>query len=516
MSQEDQEGNCAISDGDSSDGWNEMEENDESVVCLFCESTFSSIDDAFRHLEYAHNFDIMLLQEIYAMDQYSYIKMINFIVAQRCRPEDFGGSKDCQWSDEKYLQPPVDEKMQNWLTFDFEHYVEEAARKKQKESSISETETITVKVLEFTKLQNALKLSVQKNQDLEDTNKQLQDIIEGLRKSAIAALEEEDEECEKVVKPFKDDESYFTSYSHYAIHQEMLCDKVRTLSYKNAIEMNSSSLKGKVVLDLGCGTGILSLFASQAGARKVISVDQSDIIYQAMDIAKRNNFENIKFHKGRIEEVNLPDKVDVILSEWMGYFLLFEGMLDSVIYARDNYLSPGGLLLPNRCNISLVGSGDLERHRERIGFWQKVYGFDMSSMKEDVLREASVEVCDPMQIITEPNTIADFNLMTVDTNCYSFSYDFKLRVRRGTHLTSLVGYFDTFFDLPDNPVKFSTGPHVTPTHWKQVVFFLPRPMEVISGDYISGKFQCQRNPHDTRSLLITIRINDQELQYDFM
>lgn len=52
------------------------------------------------------------------------------------------------------------------------------------------------------------------------------------------------------------------------------------------------------------------------------------------------------------------DKVDAIVSEWMGYFLLFEGMLDSVIYARDHYLAPGGKLLPNRCTISLVGSGD--------------------------------------------------------------------------------------------------------------------------------------------------------------
>jgi protein arginine N-methyltransferase 3 len=55
------------------------------------------------------------------------------------------------------------------------------------------------------------------------------------------------------------------------------------------------------------------------------------------------------------------DKVDAIVSEWMGYFLLFEGMLDSVIYARDHYLSSTGKLLPNRCTISLVGSGDTSK-----------------------------------------------------------------------------------------------------------------------------------------------------------
>lgn len=48
--------------------------------------------------------------------------------------------------------------------------------------------------------------------------------------------------------------------------------------------------------------------------------------------------------KGRVEDVDLPvDKVDIIISEWMGYFLLFESMLDSVLYARDKYLQPDGV-----------------------------------------------------------------------------------------------------------------------------------------------------------------------------
>lgn len=63
--------------------------------------------------------------------------------------------------------------------------------------------------------------------------------------------------------------------------------------------------------------------------------------------------------KGRIEDTNLPvEKVDIIVSEWMGYFLLFEGMLDSFIHARDRYLAPGGLILPNRCSLNLIGCSD--------------------------------------------------------------------------------------------------------------------------------------------------------------
>ena len=69
-------------------------------------------------------------------------------------------------------------------------------------------------------------------------------------------------------------ESYFCSYSHFGIHQEMLSDKVRTESYQKAIIGNPELFKDSTVLDVGCGTGILSMFAASAGAANVIAVDE--------------------------------------------------------------------------------------------------------------------------------------------------------------------------------------------------------------------------------------------------
>lgn len=65
---------------------------------------------------------------------------------------------------------------------------------------------------------------------------------------------------------------YFDSYSHFGIHEEMLKDEVRTLTYRDSILKNRHLFKGKVVLDIGCGTGILSMFAAKAGAARVIGV----------------------------------------------------------------------------------------------------------------------------------------------------------------------------------------------------------------------------------------------------
>lgn len=256
------------------------------------------------------------------------------------------------------------------------------------------------------------------------------------------------------------------------------------------------------------------MFASQAGAKTVYAVDQSDIIYQAMEIAQTNKFSNIKFVKGRLEDVKLPvEKVDVIVSEWMGYFLLFEGMLDSVIYARKNYLKEGGLLMPNRCTISLAGYGCEERYNNFIKFFDNVYGFEMKCMLKNILREAHVERCDEKFVVTKPNVICELDLMTCDLSYSSFTYDFDLEVTKDTHLTSFVGYFDTFFDLPQ-PVSFSTSPEAPPTHWQQTIFYLDQPVEVKSGDHVKGKFICRRDRNDLRSLNIEISVFGKVFKYD--
>ena len=75
----------------------------------------------------------------------------------------------------------------------------------------------------------------------------------------------------------RDNDSYFNSYSHFAIHESMLKDRVRTLGYRTAIVKNRHLFENKIVLDIGCGTGILSLFAADAGAKHVYGVEYANI-----------------------------------------------------------------------------------------------------------------------------------------------------------------------------------------------------------------------------------------------
>jgi predicted RNA methylase len=102
-------------------------------------------------------------------------------------------------------------------------------------------------------------------------------------------------------------------------------------------KLNRGLFKGKTVLDVGCGSGLLALFAAKAGAKAVYCVEYTPIANVARAIVAANRLERVvTVLQGKIEEVALPvDSVDIIISEWMGYFGLFEGMFRSVLWARD-------------------------------------------------------------------------------------------------------------------------------------------------------------------------------------
>lgn len=104
----------------------------------------------------------------------------------------------------------------------------------------------------------------------------------------------------------------------------------------------------------------------------------------------------------------------------------------------------------------------------------------MSCMKAKVVKEPSIEISNVKDIVTNVSLIQNFDLYTVDTNCVNFTAPFEFNIKKTGSLTAIIGYFDVFFDL-DNPVKFSTGPHSQPTHWKQTVFSLSEPISITEG-----------------------------------
>ena len=113
--------------------------------------------------------------------------------------------------------------------------------------------------------------------------------------------------------------------------------------------MRSTSVvrPGDIVLDVGAGSGILSVFAARAGAARVYAVERTSVAVLAQELAAANGVaEIVQVIHGDVMDVELPERVDVIVSEWLGGFGIDEGMLVPVIVARDRWLKPGGVMIP--------------------------------------------------------------------------------------------------------------------------------------------------------------------------
>jgi len=304
---------------------------------------------------------------------------------------------------------------------------------------------------------------------------------------------------------------YFDSYGHYGIHEEMLKDEVRTLAYKDSIFNNPHMFKDKIVLDVGCGTGILSMFAARAGAKHVVGVDCSSIVEQAKEIVKENGFEGrITILHGKMEEVTMPEgceQVDIIISEWMGYFLLYESMLNTVLWARDKLLRPGGRIFPDRATMYISAIEDAEYRRDKIDFWENIQGFDGRTIKRLALLEPIVDVVNAKQVMTSQAPLLHLDLYTCTVEDLSFDAQFSLQVNRRDTLHAFTVYFDVTFSNVHQPVHMTTSPHAKYTHWKQSVFYLNKPILCNRGDHIKGKLKCSPNARNHRDLDINVEMS---------
>ncbi|KMZ71913.1 putative Protein arginine n-methyltransferase 1 [Zostera marina] len=299
---------------------------------------------------------------------------------------------------------------------------------------------------------------------------------------------------------------YFDSYSHFGIHEEMLKDTVRTKTYQNVIYQNKFLFKDKIVLDVGAGTGILSLFCAHVGAKHVYAVECSQMADVAKEIVEANGYSNvITVLKGKMEDLVLPvTHVDILISEWMGYFLLFENMLDTVLYARDKWLVDGGIILPDKASLYLTAIEDAEYKDDKIEFWNDVYGFDMRCIKKQSMMEPLVDTVDQNQIVTNCQLLKTMDISKMSSGETSFTSPFKLIATRNDYVHALVAYFDVSFTKCHKLMGFSTGPRSKATHWKQTVLYLDDVLTISEGEAIIGSLSVEPNKTNPRDVDIVL------------
>ncbi|UKJ90119.1 arginine N-methyltransferase [Theileria orientalis] len=303
-----------------------------------------------------------------------------------------------------------------------------------------------------------------------------------------------------------DTDVYFNSYSYIGIHEEMLKDSVRTGIYYRAIMSSQHLFRDKVVMDVGCGTGILSLFCAKAGARKVYAVDNSSIIGLAQEITEMNGLsDRIVYIRKKVEELDDSiEPVDIIISEWMGYFLLYENMLSSVLFCRDKYLKHGGLLFPDRARIFIAAIEDSEYKGEKFDKWDDTYGLDFSIMKNYLMEEAVVDVVDEKAVVTTSSCILDIDLNTCSISDTDFCSNFVLVSDRRDYVHAFIFWFEVSFTACPKPLTLTTSPKAKYTHWKQTVLYIDEVLNMDVNDRINGMISVKKNKFNSRDVDIKI------------
>ncbi|TPX44674.1 hypothetical protein SeLEV6574_g04358 [Synchytrium endobioticum] len=310
-------------------------------------------------------------------------------------------------------------------------------------------------------------------------------------------------------------------YAQFGHQQNMLQDVVRTSIYQAAIMANSTTaFRGKLVLDVGAGSGILSYFAVQAGAAKVYAVEASNMAAKIQKLLNATDTKN-PYLKNKIEvissKIETPSlsipKVDTLISEPIGVFLVHERMIESYLIARDRYLKPGGVMIPSAGNIYVAPFSDATLWTQtmaKVRFWEQpnFYGVDLSSLTRDAMDE----------IFGQP-VVGNFDhrILFAQANCFNVNLktitvkelqDFVIPISWSPPFTGLIHGIASWFDINLGGYILSTAPNAERTHWQQVRFLLKEPLAVNAFETVQGWLKCTVNEMRSYTLQCELVIGD--------
>lgn len=270
-------------------------------------------------------------------------------------------------------------------------------------------------------------------------------------------------------------------------HHVMMKDSVRLSAYRRAIE-KAIRPGESIAMDLGCGSGILSFFAAQAGAKKVYAVEKrQDIIELAEALARDNGLNQIEFVQGAssaLNEAQFTPKPDVFISEILGNGILEENVLEFTLDARKRFLAPGGKLIPARLDIYVVAfhAPIAQDKRREVSEFKDLYGVDYKIFADVLCNKATLRLdkFNPAlyRALSEPLCVQSIDLNTFENPV--FSREFELEVTEDDlNFTGYCAYFKAWLD---DTTVLGNSPWAPDTHWTQMIYTMPVTRKVRRGE----------------------------------
>lgn len=309
-------------------------------------------------------------------------------------------------------------------------------------------------------------------------------------------------------------------YSQYISHRLMIRDVSRTEAFRQAIKV---AVKPEdVVLDVGAGTGVLSLFSAQAGASRVYAVERTGIAAMAAHLAQINGMGGffgvtpstscIHVLQGDVRTIRLPEKVDVIVSEWMGTIGVDENMLGAVLWARDHFLKPEGCLIPSSVTAWMAPVTTDLRSDARF-FIDRPYGLDLSPLAEPSIHELLMirrrirpsDLAAPAQKMWINEVATD--LPTSVSQPYRAELRFTLN--KDAKVSALGAWFTS--DLASG-IHLSNAPDAPETHWGQLMLPLNNELSLKKGDVLEAEIIAQSVNPGPLHFAWSVRVNDNPWQ----
>ncbi|RWW24444.1 hypothetical protein BHE74_00002623 [Ensete ventricosum] len=459
------------------DDWQSEEESSSRCLCLFCPSRFGSAEILFDHCRSEHSFDFHHIVRELGLDFYGSFKLINYVRSQVaenkcwCCGLALQCSRDLQnhlhpacnfekdgkffWEDDLYLKPyMVDDPLLHSFAGDEDEEEDPPGVDEEMMRELMSSEELPKLCIDGQSMINGdspMSDVFKETGNTEASLDSMDKISQGMMINGMILKPCDQKQKDKqlrvslanvAAKQMKNvNEKYFGSYGSFGIHREMLSDKVRHFAVVYALP--------------------------QGGASKVIAVEASSKmaavatkIARDNDLLSEDNMEGEEQHSGvinvvqcMVEEIDKyiyipPNSVDVLVSEWMGYCLLYESMLSSVLYARDRWLKPDGAILPDTATLLF------QLHYE-------FQSFDLATMKID---EMDFTAIFELKLRTDPANDATSRTCP----CYG-----------------IVLWFDTGFTnrfCKEMPAMLSTSPYTPRTHWSQTILTFREPITMTSSD----------------------------------